>query len=63
MDNEVIGSTELVGSYWYKKDTVPFEFTIYGYQTDVNSNEYEYYEVYDKKLGVRIALGRSGVDV
>lgn len=26
---EVIGSTELVGSYWYKKDDMPFEFTIY----------------------------------
>lgn len=59
MDNEVIGSTELVGSYWYKKDTVPFEFTIYGYQTDINSNEYEYYEVYDNR-GILLGINLTG---
>lgn len=56
---DVLGSTELVGSYWYKKDGVPFEFTIYGYQTDVNSNEYDYYEVYDT-AGILLGINLTG---
>ena len=59
MDNEVIGSTELVGSYWYKKDGGLFEFTIYGYQKDINSNEYEYYEVYDNG-GILLGINLTG---
>lgn len=56
----IVGSTELVGSYWYKKsDLTPVEFTIYGYQTDIYSNEYDYYEVYDNG-GVLLGINLSG---
>lgn len=54
---EVIGSTELVGSYWFKTEGGdPFEFTIYGYQSDILSNDYDYYDVYDNG-GVQSLLG------
>lgn len=57
---EVIGSTELVGSYWYKRpDGFPVEFTIYGYQTDELSHEYEYYEVYDMS-GILLGINLTG---
>jgi len=57
---DVVGSTELVGSYWFKtEDGDPFEFTIYGYQTDIYSNEYDYYEVYDNG-GILLGINMSG---
>lgn len=57
---EVVGSTDLVGSYWYKKDDNLFEFTIYGYQTkDFNSNDYDYYEVYDAS-GILLGINLTG---
>ena len=40
---------ELVASYWYKNSkTIPVEFTIYGGNNNINSNEYSYYDVYDR---------------
>lgn len=52
--------TELVGSYWYKnKYATPIEFTIYGINSDVYSNEYESYEVFTNR-GVLLGINLSG---
>ena len=52
--------TELVGSYWYKdQDAMPVEFTIYGINNDVYSNEYHSYEVFDSG-GILLGINLSG---
>ena len=52
--------TELVGSYWYKnKDATPIEFTIYGINHDVYSNEYDSYEVFNAS-GILLGINLSG---
>lgn len=52
--------TELVGSYWYKdKDANPIEFTIYGINNDVYSNEYDSYEVFNAR-GILLGINLSG---
>ena len=52
--------TELVGSYWYKnKDATPIEFTIYGINHDVYSNEYDSYEVFNAG-GILLGINLSG---
>ena len=52
--------TELVGSYWYKdKDANPIEFTIYGKNNNIYSNEYGYYEVYDNG-GILLGINLTG---
>ncbi len=51
--------TELVGSYWYKdKDAIPVEFTIYGINNDVYSNEYDSYEVFTGR-GILLGINLS----
>ena len=51
---------ELVGSYWYKnKDATPVEFTIYGINHDVYSNEYDSYEVFNAG-GILLGINLSG---